>query len=111
MEFLQVLADGAQMAGIIGRANFRIHLVALTYPDERAGCVRANDQTELRSAQTPLRGSIAADNCMHRKLIVAIETKIGQRRRSAVQDGFRNRKADEVMAIWTVTGAVFGQHR
>jgi hypothetical protein len=38
MEIFQILADGAQMAGIIGRANFSIHRVAvpLTYPDKRA---------------------------------------------------------------------------
>jgi hypothetical protein len=48
---------------------------------------------------------------MHRKLIVAIETEIGQASRSAVREGFPNRKADKVMAIWTLAGAVFGHHR
>jgi hypothetical protein len=48
---------------------------------------------------------------MHRKLIVAIETEIGQESRFAVQEGFPNRKADKVMAIGTLAGAVFGQHR
>jgi hypothetical protein len=45
---------------------------------------------------------------MHRKLIVAIETEIGQGRRDAAHEGFRDRKADEVMAIGTLAGAVFG---
>jgi len=48
---------------------------------------------------------------MHRKLIVAIETEIGQESRSAAQEGFPNRKTDKLMAIGTLAGAVFGQHR
>jgi hypothetical protein len=37
MEIFQILADGAQMAGVIGRANFSIHRIAaaLTFPDKR----------------------------------------------------------------------------
>ena len=95
------------MTGVIAWGYFRVHTV--TSQTEHGGLWRSVNESELGVTRCSSSYFLnAANNTMHRQLVVAIKTKVGHRGFDRMGVLLSDRKANKVITFRTKPGAVFG---